>query len=99
MRNIITSKPLGRRNAAEHLHGMTEATHRSPLTAKPAAHSASAPVCCTFQPSMSSSHATAPGERIRTVIVDDHDDIGRLVARRIAEVIRAKAAAGGRAVL
>ena len=48
---------------------------------------------------MSSSHATAPGERIRTVIVDDHDDIGRLVARRIAEVIRAKAAAGGRAVL
>ena len=48
---------------------------------------------------MSSSHATVPGERIRTVIVDDHDDIGRLVARRIAEVIRAKAAAGGRAVL
>ena len=27
-------------------------------------------------------------ERIRTVIVDDHDEIGRLVARRIAEVIR-----------
>jgi len=48
---------------------------------------------------MSPSHATAPGERIRTVIVDDHDDIGRLVARRIADTIRAKAAAGGRAVL
>ncbi|MBA3346756.1 MAG: glucosamine-6-phosphate deaminase [Gemmatimonadales bacterium] len=41
-----------------------------------------------------------PGsERIRTVIVDDHDEIGRLVARRIAEVIRAKQAAGGHAVL
>ena len=26
-------------------------------------------------------------ERIRTVIVDDHDDLGRLVARRIADVI------------
>jgi glucosamine-6-phosphate deaminase len=48
---------------------------------------------------MPPSHATAPGERIRTVIVDDYDDIGRLVARRIAGVIRAKAAAGGRAVL
>jgi glucosamine-6-phosphate deaminase len=48
---------------------------------------------------MSSSHATSPGERIRTVIVDDHDDIGRLVARRIADVIRAKAGSGGRAVL
>jgi glucosamine-6-phosphate deaminase len=35
-------------------------------------------------------------ERIRTVIVDDPDDLGRLVARRIAEVVRAK---GGRAVL
>src|SRR6266508_2061926 len=38
-------------------------------------------------------------ERIPTVIVDDPDDLGHLVARRIAEVIRAKAAAGGRAVL
>src|SRR2546427_7769791 len=38
-------------------------------------------------------------ERIRTVVVDDHDDIGRLVARQIADVIRAKAGAGGRAVL
>jgi glucosamine-6-phosphate deaminase len=35
-------------------------------------------------------------ERIRTVIVDDPDDLGRLVACRIAEVVRAK---GGRAVL
>ena len=38
-------------------------------------------------------------EHIRTIIVDDPDDLGRLVARRIAEVVRAKAAAGGRAVL
>ena len=38
-------------------------------------------------------------ERIRTVIVDDHDDIGRLVALRIADVVRAKRAAGQRAVL
>lgn len=40
-----------------------------------------------------------PLERIPTLIVDDPDDLGRLVARRIAEVVRAKAAAGGRAVL
>jgi glucosamine-6-phosphate deaminase len=38
-------------------------------------------------------------ERIRTVIVDDPDDLGRLVARRIAEVIRAKLAARERPVL
>jgi glucosamine-6-phosphate deaminase len=38
-------------------------------------------------------------ERIRTLIVDDHDELGRLVARRIAEVIRARTAAGARAVL
>jgi len=35
----------------------------------------------------------------RTIIVDDPDDLGRLVAGRIAEVVRAKAATGGRAVL
>ncbi len=40
-----------------------------------------------------------PLERIPTIIVDDPDELGRLVARRIADVIRAKAAAGGRAVL
>jgi glucosamine-6-phosphate deaminase len=38
-------------------------------------------------------------EHIRTIIVDDPDDLGRLVAARIAEVVRAKAAAGGHAVL
>src|SRR3954463_767079 len=38
-------------------------------------------------------------ERIRTVIVEDHDEIGMLVARRVAELIRAKASAGERAVL
>ena len=39
-------------------------------------------------------------ERIRTLVVHDHDELGRLVARRIAELVRArKAAAGGSAVL
>ena len=38
-------------------------------------------------------------ERIRTVIVDDHADIARLVANRIATLVREKAAAGERAVL
>jgi glucosamine-6-phosphate deaminase len=41
----------------------------------------------------------AASERIRTVVVDDYDEIGRLVARRIADLIRAKTAAGARAVL
>lgn len=38
-------------------------------------------------------------ERIRTVIVDDHDDLGRQAARRIAEVIRNGALTGRRPVL
>ncbi len=38
-------------------------------------------------------------ERMRTVVVDDYDEIGRLVGRRIADLIRARTAAGGRAVL
>ncbi len=38
-------------------------------------------------------------ERIRTVIVDDHDDIGRHAARRIAEVIRNGTLTGRRPVL
>ncbi len=38
-------------------------------------------------------------ERIPTVIVGDHDELGRLVAVRIAEVIRARAAAGKPVVL
>jgi glucosamine-6-phosphate deaminase len=38
-------------------------------------------------------------ERIRTFIVDDHDDIGRHAARRIAEVIRNGALTGRRPVL
>jgi glucosamine-6-phosphate deaminase len=38
-------------------------------------------------------------ERIPTILVESHDDLGRRVARRIAELIRAKAAAGRRAVL
>ncbi len=38
-------------------------------------------------------------ERIRTVIVDDHADIARLVANRIATLVRERAAAGQNAVL
>ncbi len=38
-------------------------------------------------------------ERIRTVVVDDHVDIARLVAGRIATLIREREAAGERAVL
>ena len=38
-------------------------------------------------------------ERIRTVIVDDHADIARLVASRIATLVRERAAAGQKAVL
>src|SRR3954469_18852666 len=41
----------------------------------------------------------ASHERIRTLIVEDHDEMGKLVARRIAELIRARASAGKRAVL
>jgi glucosamine-6-phosphate deaminase len=39
------------------------------------------------------------GERIRTIVVDDHEDIARLVAARIAALVREKTAAGERAVL
>jgi glucosamine-6-phosphate deaminase len=45
------------------------------------------------------SHATYQGERIRTVVVDDHEDIARLVANRIATLIRERNAAGEQTVL
>ena len=38
-------------------------------------------------------------ERIPTIIVADHDELGRLVAARIADVIRARTGAGRRPVL
>jgi glucosamine-6-phosphate deaminase len=38
-------------------------------------------------------------ERIRTTIVDEHDDIARLVAARIATLVRERAAEGRRCVL
>ncbi len=38
-------------------------------------------------------------ERIRAVVVPDHDELARVVARRIADLVREKAAAGGTAVL
>ena len=44
------------------------------------------------------SHATAL-ERIHTVVVEEHEDIARLVASRIAALIREKQAAGESAVL
>ncbi|MDF1501964.1 glucosamine-6-phosphate deaminase [Roseisolibacter sp. H3M3-2] len=53
------------------------------------------------QSSRGPSHVPAGAglERIRTVVVHDHDDIARLVAARIAEVVREKQARGERAVL
>lgn len=42
---------------------------------------------------------TAALERIRTIVVDEHDDLAHLVARRIATLIREKRAAGETAVL
>jgi len=38
-------------------------------------------------------------ERIRTIVVDDHDELGRLVARRIADLIQSRNAAGKPTVL
>jgi glucosamine-6-phosphate deaminase len=38
-------------------------------------------------------------ERISTVIVDNHDDVGLLVAHRIADLIRTRRASGARTVL
>src|ERR1044071_3927307 len=44
-------------------------------------------------------HAANSGERIRTVVVEDHEDIARLVATRIATLIRERNAAGESTVL
>ena len=44
------------------------------------------------------SHATAL-ERIHTIVVEEHEDIARLVASRIAALIQEKQAAGETAVL
>ena len=44
-------------------------------------------------------HIPAGLERIRTVVVDDHEHIARLVANRIATLVREKDAAGEMAVL
>jgi glucosamine-6-phosphate deaminase len=45
------------------------------------------------------SHGGYSGERIRTVVVEDHEDIARLVANRIATLIRERNAAGEKTVL
>jgi len=44
-------------------------------------------------------HGTWSGERIRTVVVDDHEDIARLVANRIATLVGERNAAGEQTVL
>ena len=44
-------------------------------------------------------HVPAGLERIRTLVVDDHEHIARLVANRIATLVREKEAAGETAVL
>jgi glucosamine-6-phosphate deaminase len=53
----------------------------------------------TRGPSRSAHHVTPNFERIRTIVVDDHEHIARLVANRIATLIREKDAAGEAAVL
>ena len=44
-------------------------------------------------------HTSYTGEKIRTVVVEDHGDIARLVANRIATLIRERNASGERTVL
>jgi glucosamine-6-phosphate deaminase len=50
-------------------------------------------------PTRVSHPAATAHERIRTVVVDDHEDIARLVAMRIATLIRERNAAGEQTVL
>jgi len=50
-------------------------------------------------PSRIQHHGSAPAEQIRTIVVDTHDDIARLVANRIATLIGEKNAAGESTVL
>src|SRR4051812_21733674 len=45
------------------------------------------------------SHPASSGERIRTVVVEDHEDIARLVANRIATLIQERNAASETTVL
>ena len=42
---------------------------------------------------------TTTRERIATIVVDDHEDLSRRVARRIVDVIAERRAAGARPVL
>jgi glucosamine-6-phosphate deaminase len=48
---------------------------------------------------LSHAHVSSAGEKIRTVVVEDHGDIARLVANRIATLIRERNAAGEQTVL
>ena len=53
----------------------------------------------TRGPSHVTHSASSSHERIRTLVVDDHEGIARLVANRIATLVRERQAAGERAVL
>ncbi len=44
-------------------------------------------------------HAAASREKIRVVVVEEHGDFARIVAGRIAELIREKSGRGERTVL
>ena len=50
-------------------------------------------------PSRLAHSAASAREKIRTIVVDDHEHIARLVANRIATLITEKQAAGERTVL
>jgi glucosamine-6-phosphate deaminase len=60
------------------------------------------PVVSPFGASYFRSQMDSPStslERIRTIIVADHDELGCLIANRIAELVRERARSGKRAVL
>ena len=62
------------------------------LAPRNTSHAATAPAVATVE-------GPRDRERLRTVIVADHDDLALLLADRIVEVIRRETAAKGRCVL
>ncbi len=50
-------------------------------------------------PSLALSMSAPSPERVRTIVVESHEELGRLIARRIAALIRERSAAGERTVL
>lgn len=57
------------------------------------------PLSTNRGPSFSSAGDARARERIPTIVVDEHEDIARLVAARIATLVRDRAARGARCVL